>query len=48
MYMKPDVVGALFEQMTTEPDDAGILVKRAATLSNRLRLARRESADTNS
>jgi len=48
MHMKPDVVGAIFEQMTTETDDAGVLVKRAALLSNRLRLARRESADNNS
>ncbi|RKX35756.1 MAG: hypothetical protein DRP71_02455 [Verrucomicrobia bacterium] len=48
MHMKPDVVGAIFEQMTMEPDGAGVLVKRAAHLSNRLRLARRESADNNS
>jgi flagellar motility protein MotE (MotC chaperone) len=48
MHMKPDVVGAIFEQMTMETDDTGVLVKRAALLSNRLRLARRESADNNS
>jgi len=48
MHMKPEVVGAIFEQMTMETDSSGLLVKRAALLSNRLRLARRESADTNS
>jgi flagellar motility protein MotE (MotC chaperone) len=48
MHMKPDVVGAIFERMTTETDSADVLVKRAALLSNRLRLARRESADNNS
>lgn len=47
MHMKPDVVGAIMEEMTNVPDDGGLLVKRAAVLSNRLRLARRESADTN-
>ena len=48
MQMKPDVVGAIFEEMTNQADDTGLLVKRAAVLSNRLRLARRENADTNS
>lgn len=47
MHMKPEVVGAIMEEMTRTPDDGGLLVKRAAILSNRLRLARRESADTN-
>jgi flagellar motility protein MotE (MotC chaperone) len=47
MHMKPDVVGAIMEEMTRASDDNGLLVKRAAVLSNRLRLARRESADTN-
>ena len=48
MHMKPDVVGAILEEMTVQADDTGLLVKRAAILSNRLRLARRENADTNS
>jgi len=47
MHMKPDVVGSIFEEMTQEPNDGGLLVKRAAILSNRLRLARRETSDTN-
>lgn len=48
MHMKPDVVGAILEEMTIQADDTGLLVKRAATLSNRLRLVRRENSDTNS
>ncbi|MEZ5278649.1 MAG: hypothetical protein R3F07_19870 [Opitutaceae bacterium] len=48
MHMKPDVVGAIFEEMTTQTGQADLLVKRAAVLSNRLRLARKENVDTNS
>lgn len=47
MHMKPDVVGAIMEEMARDSSDGGLLVKRAAILSNRLRLARRESSDTN-
>ena len=48
MHMKPDVVGAIFEEMTTQTGQADLLVKRAAVLSNRLRLVRKENIDTNS
>ena len=48
MHMKPDVVGAIFEEMTTQTGQADLLDKRAAVLSNRLRLVRKENIDTNS
>lgn len=40
VLMKPDVVSAIFEEMSRTPDADGTLAKRAASLSERLRLAR--------
>jgi flagellar motility protein MotE (MotC chaperone) len=36
--MKPDVVGALFEEMSRTPDNDGTLARRAALLTEKLRL----------
>ena len=45
LWVRP---GAMFEEMTTQTGQADLLVKRAAVLSNRLRLVRKENIDTNS
>ncbi|MBI2516378.1 MAG: hypothetical protein HYV95_05625 [Opitutae bacterium] len=36
--MKPDVVAPIFEEMSKTPDKEGLLARRAATLSEKLRL----------
>lgn len=44
--MKPDVVSPIFEEMSRTPDADGTLAKRAATLSERLRLLRAAKPST--
>ena len=44
LLMKPDIVAPIFEEMSKTPDKDGLLSRRAAVLSEKLRLLKAAKA----